>query len=43
MCSSDLGGYVVTAFGQAEIMELFKTNALSALSGAKVVTETPVS
>ena len=37
------GGYVVTAFGQAEIMELFKTNALSALSGAKVVTETPVS
>ena len=37
------GGYVVTAFGQAEIMELFKTNALSALSGAKVVTEAPVS
>lgn len=36
------GGYVVTAFGEAEIMELFKTNALSALTGAEVIVETPI-
>lgn len=36
------GGYVVTAFGEAEIMELFKTNALTALTGAEVIVETPI-
>lgn len=36
------GQYVITAFGEAEIMELFKTNALSALSGAQVITEAPI-
>lgn len=36
------GGYVITAFGEAEIMELFKTNALSALTGAEVIVETPI-
>lgn len=36
------GRYVITAFGQAEIMETFKTNALSALSDAQVITEEPI-
>lgn len=34
--------YVITAFGAAELMEIFKTNTLSALSGAQVVTEAPI-
>ena len=39
----DAGGrYVVTAYGEAQIMELFKNNALSALDGAKVVAEKPL-
>lgn len=37
------GTYVITAFGEAEIMETFKNNALSALSGAQVILETPIS
>lgn len=36
------GGYIVTAYGEAGIMETFKTNALSALSGAEVMVETPI-
>ncbi len=36
------GRYVITAYGEAEIMQIFKTNALSALSGAQVLTETPI-
>lgn len=36
------GTYVITAYGEAEIMQIFKTNALSALSGAQVITETPI-
>ncbi len=36
------GGYVITAFGEAETIELFKSNALSALNGAEVMTETPI-
>lgn len=36
------GTYVITAYGQDEIMQMFKTNALSALSGAQVITETPI-
>lgn len=31
--------YVITAFGEGEMMERFKNNALSALSGAKVMLE----
>ncbi len=31
--------YVITAFGEAEIMKVFKENALSALDGAKVIAE----
>lgn len=34
--------YVITAFGLAELMEVFKTNALDALSGAQVITEAPI-
>ncbi len=37
------GKYVITAYGEAGIIETFKNNALSALDGAKVITETPVS
>lgn len=36
------GRYVITAFGAAELMEDFKTNVLSALDGAQVITEAPV-
>lgn len=36
------GTYVITAYGEAEIIQIFKTNALSALSGAQVITETPI-
>ena len=36
------GRYIITAFGEAGIIENFKTNALSALSGAQVITEAPV-
>lgn len=35
-------GYVVTAFGEAGLMELFKENALSALDKAKVIVEEPI-
>mgnify|MGYP002511443560 CR=1 FL=1 len=36
------GRYIITAFGEAGIIENFKTNALSALSGAQVITEAPI-
>ena len=36
------GTYVITAYGQKEIMETFKTNVLSALQGAEVLVEAPV-
>lgn len=36
------GRYVITAYGQAEIMEIFKNNALKALEGAQVITEAPI-
>ncbi len=36
------GGYVITAYGEANNIETFKNHALSALSGAQVVTEAPV-
>lgn len=36
------GRYVAVAFGVAEMMEDFKTNALSALNGSQVITEAPV-
>ena len=36
------GRYIITAFGEAGIIENFKTNALSALDGAQVITEAPV-
>lgn len=36
------GSYVIVAYGEAEIMETFKANALSALEGAKVVSEDPI-
>ena len=36
------GRYVITAFGVAEIIEIFKTNVLSACSGAQVIVETPI-
>ena len=35
------GRYVITAYGEAQIMEIFKNNALGALDGAQVVTEVP--
>lgn len=34
--------YVITAYGEAEIMETFKTHALSALDGASVLVEEPI-
>lgn len=37
------GRYVITAYGLGEIMETFKNNALAALEGAQVITETPIS
>lgn len=36
------GSYVITAFGEAEIMETFQKNALSALDGAEVLLEEPL-
>ncbi len=36
------GTYVITAFGEAGIMETFQANALSALDGAKLITEAPI-
>ncbi len=36
------GSYVITAFGNAEIMDTFKANALSALDGAEVLVEEPI-
>lgn len=37
------GNYIITAYGEAEVMETFKDNALSALDGAQVIMEEPVS
>ena len=34
--------YVITAFGASELIENFKTAALSAVSGSEVILETPV-
>lgn len=34
--------YVITAYGEAEIMELFKNNAMSALTGARVLIEASI-
>lgn len=36
------GRYVITAYGEAGIMEIFKNNALTALDGAQVITEAPI-
>ncbi len=36
------GCYIITAYGEAGIMETFKNNALSALSGAQVMVEAPL-
>lgn len=36
------GNYVVVAYGEAGIMEIFKNNALSALEGAEVIVEAPI-
>ncbi len=36
------GRYVLTAFGAAELMEIFKNNALAALEGAQVIIEAPI-
>ena len=34
--------YVITVFGEAGLVEVFKTHALSALDGAEVITEAPI-
>ncbi len=36
------GRYVITAYGVAEIIEIFKNNTLSAIEGAQVITEAPI-
>jgi len=36
------GRYVITAYGVAELIEVFKGHALSALEGAQVITEAPI-
>lgn len=36
------GTYVITAYGEAGIMETFKNNALSVFEGAEILVETPV-
>lgn len=36
------GGYVITAYGYGEFIQVLKNNALSALSGSQVVIEAPV-
>lgn len=37
------GNYVITAYGEAGIMETFKNNTLSSVEGSQVITETPIS
>lgn len=37
------GEYIITAYGAADIVELFKDNVLSAVDGAEIFTETPIS
>ncbi|MCI8489187.1 MAG: hypothetical protein HFJ04_02865 [Lachnospiraceae bacterium] len=34
--------YIITAYGAADIVEVFKQNVLSVADGAKVLTETPI-
>lgn len=34
--------YIITAYGNAELIENFKTTALSAVSGSEVILETPI-
>lgn len=34
--------YVIAAFGEAELVETFKTHALSEVSGAELITERPI-
>ena len=36
------GRYVITAFGVAEMIEIFKNHALETLTGAQVMVEAPV-
>lgn len=36
------GKHVIAAYGAAELMEVFKTNALSALAGAQTLVEAPI-
>lgn len=36
------GEYVLTAYGEAQMMEVFKANALTALGSARVLTEAPI-
>ncbi|MDE6184200.1 MAG: hypothetical protein K2G39_02050, partial [Lachnospiraceae bacterium] len=36
------GRYVITAYGAAELMEVFKNNALSVLGNAQVMIEDPI-
>jgi len=36
------GNYVITAYGDGELIETFKDNALSALSGSQLITEAPI-
>jgi len=36
------GNYIITAYGDGEIIEIFKNNALSALSGSQLITEAPI-
>ena len=36
------GNYILTAYGADELIEVFKNNALSALDGSQVITETPI-
>lgn len=36
------GGYVITAYGQGDIMESFKTKVQSALEGSEVMVEVPI-
>ena len=35
-------GYIITAYGNAELIENFKTTALSAVSGSELILETPI-
>ena len=35
-------GYIITAYGNAELIENFKTTALSAISGSEVILESPI-